>query len=268
MRNQKHGTTFAYSNTETFSYVGKKYLTQPLVCVETNLYGVKVAMRIIIGEHDLEWDLSGREVTLQQVVDEVETFLFSIGKVPIGLIIDGHALTQEELDSSQEKEVTADQSIEFETSEMSEFLIDNLQGANQANAELINNINTFADELYASTKSVDPKEVIENIRNFFFFWTRLHRLIPKVFEPVSFEGKTFQEWSEDLQEIFKEIVGAMEDEDCVLAADLLQYEIIPAIEAVDSSVEALQESVHTLATQGVDEGIEKLENVKNLKKGE
>lgn len=222
-------------------------------------------MQIIIEEHNLEWDLGDKEVTLQQVVDEVETFLFSVGKVPVGLAIDGHSLTQEELESWQEKPIGKKQVIEFEVSDLSEFLIDNLSGANEANAELISSINTFADELYASTKSVDPKEVVENIRNFFFFWTRLHRLVPKVFESVEFDGKNFQQWSDDLQDIFKEIVGAMEDEDCVLAADLLQYEIIPAIEAIDASVEPLKDTVNRLANESVEEEVGDSKKIKEKK---
>lgn len=222
-------------------------------------------MQIIIEEHNLEWDLDKREVTIQQVVDEVEIFLFSVGKVPVGLSIDGHVLTQEELESWQERTVGKDQVLEFEVSELSVFLIDNLSGANEANAELINSINVFADELYASTKSVNPKEVVENIRNFFFFWTRLHRLVPKVFETVEFDGKKFQQWSDDLQDIFKEIVGAMEDEDSVLAADLLQYEIVPAIEAIDTSVGLLKESVERISSSDEEEKVEGSGKIKEKK---
>jgi len=200
-------------------------------------------MQIVIEGHCLEWDLSGKELVLKQVVDEVEAFLLTMGKVATALSIDGQDITQEELEERQELPVKGDEHLEFSVINLSDFVIENLDGAYEANGGLIQNINTFADELYSSNKTVDPKEVIENIRDFYFFWLRLHQLLPVVFEGTYFDDMSFTDLVGKMQNIFKEIVAAMEEEDCVLAADLLQYEIVPIIESTGRAVPCLKENV-------------------------
>lgn len=212
-------------------------------------------MQIIIQEHKLEWDVSERDLTFQAVIEEVEAFLLTVGLVPTALTIDGHVLSQEELEEREKKKVKGDEVMEFGVVKVSEFVIENLEGASKANEGLVSDITTFADELYVTTKTVDPKEVIENLRNFFFFWVRMYQLLPHVFEGVKFEGRDFEGAVEQMQEVFKEIVEAMEEEDCVLAADLLQYEVVPLIEMIDRAIPYLKENVVKLSQEFVeDEG--------------
>ncbi|MCB1136296.1 MAG: hypothetical protein KDK78_08520, partial [Chlamydiia bacterium] len=59
-------------------------------------------MEIIVEDARVEIDLTRQGVKLAEVVDEVEQYLLSVGRVPTALSIDGHALTQEELESRQQ----------------------------------------------------------------------------------------------------------------------------------------------------------------------
>jgi hypothetical protein len=206
-------------------------------------------MRIIIEDNSIEWELPEKNVLLRQIIEEMETFLLTVGKVPIALIIDGESLTQGELEKRQEESVTGDEVLEFGVMNLTDFVIENLQGAKEANTTLVGLIETFADELYSSTKSVEPQEVIEDLRNFFFFWFRINSLFPLVFEGIDFDGSTLDERIGQLQDLFKEIVEAMEEEDVVLAADLLQYEVSPVIEVIGASIPILEKKIHTMKAE-------------------
>lgn len=221
-------------------------------------------MHIIIEGNSIEWDLSEKNVLLKQIIEEVETFLLSVSKVPTALSVNGRELTQEELESLQEKPIRGDEVLEFGVLDLSQFVAENLEGTQKANEELVKNITTFANELYSTTKTVDPTSVIENLKHFYFFWVRLYQLLPNVFEETLFDGKKFHEISDQIQNIFKEIVEAMEEDDCVLAADLLQYEVVPIIESIGKSIPSIKENV--LSHSSLNEEEEKIFKSQDLKK--
>ncbi len=223
-------------------------------------------MRIIIEEHDIEWKLpTDRKIYLKDIIEEVETFLLTVGKVPMALTIDGHALVQEELEQRQDDELAGKEVLEFGVIELSDFILDNLEGASHANAKLLENINTFADELYSTNKTIEPKAVIEGLKDFFFFWYRLNNLFPKVFGGVKLSGSSLEERIAQLQDIFKDIVAAMEDQDTVLAADLLQYEVGPIVEAIGKGVPAMKERVQEFKNQENDGSILPQNNKEKVK---
>jgi hypothetical protein len=196
-------------------------------------------MQIIIEDKTIEWELKQPDWILLQIIEDVEAFLLTINRVAIGLSVNGQALTQEELEIRQQQSIEGIECLQFETMGLSKFIQNNLNGVEEANKKLIEEINAFATELYSMLKSVDPQTVIEDIRDFYFFWLRLYQIMPAIFEDIDFGGKNFPETCKQLQNIFKEIVEAMEEEDCVLAADLLQYEIIPVIEDVGKAIPAI-----------------------------
>lgn len=197
-------------------------------------------MQIIIEDKSIEWDLKNPDLLLVDIIEDVETFLLTINRVAVGLAINGEPLSQEDLDRRQRESIEGIESLEFETLGLSKFIQQNLDGAGSANELLIGRINAFAGELYSMLKTINPESVIEDIRDFYFFWLRLYQITPAIFTDVDFGGKNFPTLFQDLQNLFKEIVEAMEEEDCVLAADLLQYEIIPVIESVGHAIEALK----------------------------
>jgi len=70
-------------------------------------------MQIIIEGESVEWKLPRENILLKEVIEEAETFLLTLGKVPIALTIDGHILSQEELDEREKKPVTGEETLEF-----------------------------------------------------------------------------------------------------------------------------------------------------------
>ena len=76
----------------------------------------------------------------------------------------------------------------------------------------------------------------------------MSRLLPEQFEQIDFDGKTFQQQFDGLRSFFEEIVSAMEEHDFVLATDLLQYEVVPAIETIDNGIPKLREQLSAVAS--------------------
>jgi len=206
-------------------------------------------MQIIVEDNTIEWTLSKEGILLKTIIEEVETFLLTVGRVPIELIIDGESLSQDELERRQEEPVKGEEIIEFGVMTLTNFVLENLEGASNANEELISKINRFADELYLTTKTVDPQEMIEGLRDFFFFWTRMNHLFPNIFSIVLIDDDLLEKHIEQLQEVFKEIISAMEEEDTVLSADLLQYEVAPIIEAIGRGIPNIKDHILSLSEE-------------------
>lgn len=215
-------------------------------------------MQIIIEDKSIDWDLKNPDLLLIEIIEDVEAFLLTINRVAVGLSINGEALSQEELETRQKQNIKGIERLEFETLGLSKFIQQNLDGVDKANEQLIGEINAFAGELYSMIKTVNPENVIEDIRDFYFFWIRLYQIMPQIFVDVDFGGKNFPTLCTDLQNLFKEIVEAMEEEDCVLAADLLQYEIVPVIENVGHAIEALKENTRRFSSSEEEKKISEL----------
>ena len=197
-------------------------------------------MQIIVDNTKVDIKLPERDVPLQQVIDEVETFLLGVGKVPVGLTIDGKALTQEELETRQKELLKGSETIEFGVITIFAFLQNNLDGAAQANEELLKSISAFAEEIHTTEKSVDGSQLVLELNHFFDFWLRLKGFLPDEFAALDFDGKSFQQLFDGLRALFEEAVAAMEENDFVLAGDLLQYEVVPAIESVHRAIPSLK----------------------------
>jgi hypothetical protein len=200
-------------------------------------------MEIIIEDAKVEMSLPRDNVSLKELIDEVEGFLFNVGKIPVALTINGSELTQKELEHRENEELSGKEKIEFGVITVLEFLNQNLEGASLANQELKKHISTFAKEIYETNKTVTGDELVKEMNNFFDFWLRLSSLLPDDFTAMKFSGKAFNEVFDNLRATFTEIVEAMEDNDFVLASDLLQYEVLTAVEDIDSGIPRLRELV-------------------------
>lgn len=193
-------------------------------------------MQVIIEGAEVDIPLPDREVTLKQLVDEVETFLLEVGKVPVALNIDGVELSQEELLDRELEKLTGSEVLKFGVVSVLEFLRDNLEGAAAANGQLIEHIRTFSQEVGAAQPPSNGEELVNELSHFCDFWFRLSQLLPDEFSVLQFDGKLFAQFFESLTKLFEEIVDAIEQQDLVLAADLMMYEVLPAVEALDKAI--------------------------------
>jgi hypothetical protein len=199
-------------------------------------------VKIIVEQSEIELDLPERETTLQQVVEEVEDFLLTVGKVPIGLTIGDEELSQEEFEERLKMDLSGDERLTFQVEGVFCYLIGHLDGAIGANEELRKKIAEFASSIQQDDRAeVDGKTLVMELNHFFDFWFKMGRLVPEDVAALDFKGKEYGQLFEELGNLFREIVEAMEEQDFVLASDLLQYEVIPAVEAIDQVVPALKE---------------------------
>ena len=204
-------------------------------------------MKIIVEDKEIELDLPDRNVTLNEVIEEVETFLFEVGKIPIALTFNGEPWTQETLEARQDEILQGTETLEFGVQTIFEFINANLKGAKDANEELLKSIATFAEEIHSPTKTVEAEHLIDEINHFFEFWYKLKNLLPEDFEELAFGDRSFDSLFEDLRSLFEEIVASMEEKDFVLGADLLQYEVVPTIKSIHDAIPLLTEKVNARA---------------------
>ena len=97
-----------------------------------------------------------------------------------------------------------------------------------------------SEEIHSTEKTIDQQHLVTELNNFFDFWLKLSRLLPEQFQQMDFDGKNFQQCFDGLRTLLEEVVTAMEGHDFVLAADLLQYEVISAIETIQSRIPELK----------------------------
>lgn len=198
-------------------------------------------MKITIEETQVELPLPKKDVRLQQVIEEVEDFLLSVGRVPVGLAIDQKKLTQEELDAKLHDVLTGEEHLAFTVEGIFSYLIQHLDGARGANEELKKKILSWAKSIQLEEVSQqEGKELVIELNHFFDFWFKLGRLVPEDVGAIQFQDKEYGQLFEELGALFKEIVEAMTENDFVLAADLLQYEVVPSLEVIDQVIPALK----------------------------
>ncbi len=200
-------------------------------------------MQIIVEDNIVNLELPRKNVSLKQVVDETETFLLTVGKVPVGLSINGVALSQEELLRREGEILQGDEVFKFDVIALAQYLIGNLDGAALSHERLTKRIQTFAQELHSPAKSIDSQTFFKEFTDFFEFWWRLHTLFPDSFKAVSFADKPFFQHFSGVQSLLGESVKAMEGNDFVLASDLLQHEVVPAMEVMREAIPQLKATI-------------------------
>jgi hypothetical protein len=203
-------------------------------------------MKIVVEDEILELELPRENVRLGQVIEEVEDFLFTVGKVPQALSIDSTVLSQEDLQARVEQVLSGTETLEFGVISVPKFILGNVEGAMGANEEFVKNIEIFAEEIHSAEKSVSPDAVIQEMTQFFDFWIRIQNLVPIAFTDFSAGGKTIQQTLDAFRALLGEIVSAMEDKDFVLAADLLQYEVAPLVKGIGEGLPQLRSNLEAM----------------------
>lgn len=208
-------------------------------------------MQIIIEGHQVDLQLPRENVLLREVIREVEDFLFSLGKLPNALRLDGEDLSQEELDRLLDRPLCGEETLEFGVETVIDFVVSNLKGAKVANQELCKLIQGFADGIHDPNVVEIGGRLGEELSHFFDFWLRLSQLIPEQFSSLTIgeEGLSISDCLDSLRSHLEQSLGAMEDNDFVLAADLLQYEVLPLIEGVDEVIPSLTDRISALETE-------------------
>jgi hypothetical protein len=201
-------------------------------------------MKIIIEGKEADFEIKETsKVSWQQVVGEAETFLLSVGKVPIGLSINGKEYSQEEFQKIEENLLKGDEVIEFQTTSLGDFLLSTLDGIGTANKDLVTRLKAFSKDLSAKSASPESMKIFDELNSFFGFWVKLHALMPKPLHQIPFSEGSLKDFLSKLHDVIKDIVESMDKDDFVLASDLMSYELIPAIQTIDEVIPRLSEAL-------------------------
>ncbi|MCB1136817.1 MAG: hypothetical protein KDK78_11155, partial [Chlamydiia bacterium] len=130
--------------------------------------------------------------------------------------------------------------LEFGEIPVVKFVASNLDGVEDANHGLLKSLRSFADQIYRNQSAGDSDTLVSELSQFFNFWLKLRGLLPQYFAEVVTEGQSLDALFDALRSVLEEALSAMEDKDFVLAADLIQYEVVPAVEKVHGAIPKLQ----------------------------
>lgn len=197
-------------------------------------------MQIIIDDVSVELDLPKKDVSLRSVITETEEYLFSVGKVAVGLTLNGQELTEEQVNADVDKTATDQDILHFAVLDITDYILGNLDAAMNANDTLKERLLTFSEEILSATQPSEKEALVSEFTQFFDFWLSCNQIISEEVSQVKFGQKSFHDYISLLQSLLEEIVEAMEKNDFVLAADLLQYEVVSALDDLPSSIEQLK----------------------------
>lgn len=206
-------------------------------------------MQIIIEGKTVDFDLPRKDIQLNEVIEEIETFLYTVGKIPCTLSINGKQLTQEDLEKMETTVLKGTETLDIGVKGIFEFVCESLDGAQVANKELIKLLQNFTDQLRKDQANADNAAILDEINHFFDFWLKLHGLIPDQFNGLNFGSRTITQLFEEFKTLLGEAMTSMEKSDNVYAADLMEYEIKPMIELVDRAIPTLKSRIETLRAQ-------------------
>ncbi len=126
--------------------------------------------------------------------------------------------------------ITQIETLETETLSLNQILEKNIANAENYLKKLIPGIQKASD-LFRSGNEQEANKFLINIIDGMEWFSQVTDSISKAVDfqsaDVMFEGKTFQERQDHLVELTRQMVDANQNQDWVLIADLLEYEILP-----------------------------------------
>ncbi|MCH1430199.1 MAG: hypothetical protein GWP59_00460 [Chlamydiales bacterium] len=200
-------------------------------------------MEIIIDDIHVDLDLPKEDVSLQTVVEETEDYLFSVGKVAVSLTYNGKKITESELDQLLKRSAQKSDKLQFSVLSINDYVLNHLEAVVPANENLKQRLLTFSEQILSASKPTERQELVAEFTQFFDFWLNFQKLFPEETSKVKFGTHSFEDYFASLQKMLKEIVEAMEKNDFVLAADLIQYEVVTMLDELSPTVEKLKQLV-------------------------
>ncbi len=200
-------------------------------------------MQIIVENKTFDIELPDHDVVLKDVIEEVETALLELGRVPQTLTIDGKELTQEELEVRLDNTMLGSEVLEFGVLSFEGFVLNSLEGSGKANEDLLKKLEAFANDLQENAKRVDSKALVQDFRDFLEFWMKMQGFFPEAFQSLKFNDKSGSEFFEALRSLLEEVVKSMGANDFTLAGDLLRYEVIPLVDSVQKVIPEFRKQI-------------------------
>ena len=194
-------------------------------------------MKVIIEGKQEEFDLTGKKVTLKNIINEVERFLHDVGKLPISLKFDGKDLTPEELDLYANELLSSNSEIEFDVIDILSHIAEQITSCKKSNKSLVELIKALSENPDESSEL--KKKVIVYLHDFLQFWAQIKQMIPSQLADVSQGGESLKEVLDLCFSKAEEIINPLENKEDFLVSDILFYEDLPSIEKVIEMSESL-----------------------------
>ena len=102
-------------------------------------------------------------------------------------------------------------------------------------------LKNFSEKLGKTIEPKEQKKVLEELHNFFGFWMRIHELMLKHKVEYEKSNDELKKLLEIVQNLLSDVVTSMKGKDYVLAADIFEYELIPAIETIEDVIPKLNQ---------------------------
>lgn len=187
-------------------------------------------MQVIIDEIEENFSIEGKQVSLKEVVTELEDFLFTKGRILSSLKIDGREVSI--LNFSEEQSVLSESNrIKCFSQTFQEFFLERVRSAKEANRSFSEQIRQLSSQLRAGRNSPEMwQNLKEESKSFFLFWKRF-----QVYLSSQEEGResSFCRWMEKMKGQMDSILSAVENRDEGLAADLIDKELFPLLQKAD-----------------------------------
>ena len=194
-------------------------------------------MKVIIEGKQEEFDLTGKKVTLKNIISEVERFLHDVGKLPISLKFDGKNLTQEELDLYANEPLSSNSEIEFDVVDVLSHIAEQITSCKENNKSLVQLIKALSENPDESSEL--KQKAIVYLHDFLQFWAQIKQMIPSHLADISQDGESLKEVLDRCFSKGEEIINPLENKENFLVSDILFYEALPSIEKVIEMSESL-----------------------------
>jgi len=200
--------------------------------------------------NDKDFDFTSLEINLPVKIsdffEKALTFFLADGELIVSLIINDIEINLGEIETTTDTTINEEDTISIKTEKSSKLVLESLEIAIQKSTELIENCDNIATNIRINQKQGSEYYIqffVETINELNNILQHSLEILAIDIQNISVEKQEFPEIIEGLNDILKEMFSAQQNEDKVLIADLIEYE-------VPEKIKNLQDVFKQIKTQG------------------
>ncbi|MBQ9205850.1 MAG: hypothetical protein IJ158_03965 [Treponema sp.] len=180
------------------------------------------------------------EKTVGDVLKSFEAECEKNNATTINIVLNGKNIGAEQFDSIFTEPLKDDTKLELTIITQDEIKTA-FQGQIEESESLTNELTELPVKLQ-SGKDKEATSLIAKLADFiekFCHTATLSALFPSLYEKLSIDGKTVNEFFQDFSQILNDFEQAITSQDTVLMGDLAEYEISPRLESITKTIKEL-----------------------------
>jgi hypothetical protein len=194
-------------------------------------------MKVIIEGKQEEFDISGKEVTLKQILNEVERFLHEVGRISTSLKINDIDIPPEDIKKKEEELIPQETTLEFKAVDLLSYIAEQLLFCKKDHSILIELIKSINQENSEENKT--QEKIIIYLHGFLELWSQIISMIPLYIEEITPKEECLSSLLQNCYEKIPEVVKALESKDKLLFSDIIFYDLLPILEKIINFSEKL-----------------------------